>query len=182
MDDGKREWQPVKYTVTPGPDMRNSKLGPRGYKAKRKREIAEELEQHLEETADMMEDAPAEPQVPSAKRQRVEGAPFRATSGKVWKIASARATAYKQPVLGSSWEKKMQDKATRKAFREIKAATVDAVKEKKKEAARRKQQALDRKKANQAKSALVTAVSTATAKRLMKHKKQRKLLKTADTN
>lgn len=50
------------------------------------------------------------------------------------------------------------------------------------EAARRKQEALDRKKANQAKSAVVTAVSTATAKKLMKHKKQRKLLKTADTN
>jgi rRNA-processing protein CGR1 len=50
------------------------------------------------------------------------------------------------------------------------------------EVARRKQEALDRKKANQAKSAVVTAVSTATAKKLMKHKKQRKLLKTADTN
>lgn len=79
-DGGKREWQPVKYTVTPGPDMRNSKLGPRGYKAKRKREIEEEIEQHMEETADMMEDAPAQPQVQSAKRQRVEGAPYRAVS------------------------------------------------------------------------------------------------------
>ncbi len=54
------------------------------------------------------------------------------TSGKVWKIGSDRATAYKQPVLGSSWEKKMKDKAARKAFQDLKTAAVDAVKEKKK--------------------------------------------------
>jgi rRNA-processing protein CGR1 len=50
------------------------------------------------------------------------------------------------------------------------------------EAARRKQEAQDRKKANQAKSTIVTAVNSATAKKLLKNKKQRKLLKTADTN
>ena len=74
----KPEWQPTQYTVTQGPDMRNSKLGPRGYKAKRKREIEDALEQQQEEAADTMDaDEPPVERAPTAKRQRVEGAPYR---------------------------------------------------------------------------------------------------------
>jgi hypothetical protein len=75
--DSKPEWQPVQYSVTPGPDMRNSKLGPRGYKAKRKREISDALEQQQEEAGDAMDADEPQQQASSAKRQRVEGAPFR---------------------------------------------------------------------------------------------------------
>jgi hypothetical protein len=53
-------------------------------------------------------------------------------SGKVWKDAPAkRASSDKNAVVGSSWDKKMAEKAARKAFQEQKAAAVTAVKEKK---------------------------------------------------
>jgi hypothetical protein len=54
-------------------------------------------------------------------------------SGKVWKDgAEKRASADKNAVLGTSWEKKMQEKALRKAFLEQKAAAQDTAKEKRK--------------------------------------------------
>lgn len=54
-------------------------------------------------------------------------------SGKVWKAeAEKRASADKNKVLGSSWDKKMQEKALRKAFQEQKAEAVAAQKEKRK--------------------------------------------------
>lgn len=54
-------------------------------------------------------------------------------SGKTWKgEAEKRASADKNAVLGSSWEKKMQAKALKKAFQEQKQAAVDAHKEKRK--------------------------------------------------
>lgn len=54
-------------------------------------------------------------------------------SGKTWKgEAEKRASADKNAVLGSSWEKKMQAKALKKSFQEQKQAAVDAHKEKRK--------------------------------------------------
>jgi hypothetical protein len=56
-------------------------------------------------------------------------------SGKTWKEGpSKRASADKNAVVNkhSSWEKKMQEKAQRKAFQEQKAAALDAVKAKRK--------------------------------------------------
>jgi hypothetical protein len=54
-------------------------------------------------------------------------------SGKVWKgEAEKRASADKNAILGSSWEKKMQAKALKKSFQEQKQAAVDALKEKRK--------------------------------------------------
>jgi hypothetical protein len=54
-------------------------------------------------------------------------------SGKIWKgEAEKRASADKNAILGSSWEKKMQAKALKKAFQEQKQAAVDAQKEKRK--------------------------------------------------
>lgn len=56
-------------------------------------------------------------------------------SGKTWKEGpSKRASADKNAVVNkhNSWEKKMQEKAQRKAFQEQKAAALDAVKAKRK--------------------------------------------------
>ncbi len=54
-------------------------------------------------------------------------------SGKVWKAeAEKRASADKNAVLGSSWEKKMREKALRKVFLEQKAAAIEAAKDKRK--------------------------------------------------
>lgn len=51
----------------------------------------------------------------------------------MWKSeAEKRASADKNAILGSSWEKKMQQKALRKAFLEQKQAAREAVKEKRK--------------------------------------------------
>ena len=54
-------------------------------------------------------------------------------SGKVWKAeAEKRATADKNAILGSSWEKKMQEKALRKAFLEQKQAARESLRDKRK--------------------------------------------------
>jgi hypothetical protein len=56
-------------------------------------------------------------------------------SGKSWKEApSKRASADKNAIVNkhSSWEKKMQEKARKKAFQEQKAAALEAVKSKRK--------------------------------------------------
>lgn len=54
-------------------------------------------------------------------------------SGKAWKEApTKRSSAAKNAIVGSSWEKKMRDKALAKALAEQKAAAVEAIKEKRK--------------------------------------------------
>lgn len=56
-------------------------------------------------------------------------------SGKTWKEGpSKRASADKNAVVNkhSSWEKKMQEKAQKKAFQEQKAAALEAIKAKRK--------------------------------------------------
>eukprot|EP00878_Enallax_costatus_P027176 GHUV01029234.1.p1 GENE.GHUV01029234.1~~GHUV01029234.1.p1 ORF type:complete len:110 (+),score=40.67 GHUV01029234.1:419-748(+) len=105
-------------------------------------------------------------------------------SGKVWKAeAGKRASADKNAILGSSWEKKMQEKALRKAFLEQKQAARESLRDKRKADAQHRAAVKERKKQNQEKSAQVQKITnSATLKKMMKSKKQRKLLRTADTN
>lgn len=55
----------------------------------------------------------------------------------MWKgEAEKRASADRNAIVGSSWEKKMRDKALKQAFKEQKAAVLEAVREKRKVGAR----------------------------------------------
>lgn len=101
-------------------------------------------------------------------------------SGRAWKQAGQRAGTLKNPNLTSSWEKKMAIKAEEDAFKERKRAAQEARKEVLAEQRRRREAAKQRKNDAQQKAAIVTRVSSATAKRMMKSKKARKLLRTGD--
>ncbi|KAF6258913.1 ribosomal protein S7e-domain-containing protein [Scenedesmus sp. NREL 46B-D3] len=203
----RKEWEPKQVEVKEALDLRHASLGPRGYKIRpvktgkrtyekilRAQQQPEEQPMAMDHDGDDMEVAPA------VKRQRAEGVAYRnhaapagdvscscaawQVSGKTWKgEAEKRASADKNAILGSSWEKKMQAKALRKSFQEQKQAAVDSQKEKRKAAAQHRQAVKDRKKQNQEKSAVVQKITNAaTVKKMLKSKKQRKLLRTADTN
>ena len=51
-------------------------------------------------------------------------------SGRNWKEPSQRASSVKNPILTSTWERKMQDKAARQHFKEVKQVAIDARKQK----------------------------------------------------
>jgi type IV secretory pathway VirJ component len=122
-------------------------------------------------------------QVSSSKRARVEGAPYRPVSGKTWKVASARAGAAKAAVLGknSSWEKMSARRDQRRAAVAAKREAAEQAKDRRRAAAQQRAAAKERKKANQAKSAVIQPVNSATVKKMMKSKKQRKLLRKIDS-
>lgn len=191
-------WEPKqeakdKLTV----DLRSAALGPKGFKVNpiktsRKRRLdddgeAEEQQQQQQsrqpEAMDTDGQASADA-APSAKRRRVaEGEPYRTVSGKVWKGPGFKAGTYKSAVVGTSWEQKMAAKAARKQFAEQKAAASEARRDKRKAKSAERAAAKERKKDNQAKSAVVQKITNAaTVKKMLKSKKQRKLVKTADTN
>ena len=52
-------------------------------------------------------------------------------SGRGWKEAGERAGSLRNPLLSTSWEKKMADKAASQQFKAIKKAAIDVHKEKK---------------------------------------------------
>ncbi len=51
-------------------------------------------------------------------------------SGRPWKVPGERAGSFKNPLLSTSWEKKMKDKAERDAFKVVKRESIAAHKEK----------------------------------------------------
>ena len=51
-------------------------------------------------------------------------------SGRNWKEPSQRASSVKNPILTSSWEKKMQQKAAHQRYKEVKQAAIDVRKQK----------------------------------------------------
>jgi hypothetical protein len=53
-------------------------------------------------------------------------------SGKVWKGPGTKAGTYKSAIVGTTWEKKMAAKATKKVLSEQKAIAVGALKAKRK--------------------------------------------------
>ncbi len=52
-------------------------------------------------------------------------------SGRGWKVPGERAGSLRNPLLSSSWDKKMADKAAAQQFKAVKKAALDAYKEKK---------------------------------------------------
>ncbi|KAG2451382.1 hypothetical protein HYH02_003984 [Chlamydomonas schloesseri] len=166
-------------------------VAPKGYKVnpiksqKRKRvEESDEPEPMEEETA-MQQDEPQADAAQAGKRQKADDKTWRPVSGKVWKAPGQRAsTVMKANVSGNkSWGRRMAEKAADKSLRETKAEALAAVKAKRKAAADQRKAARERKQANQAKSAVTQKITNAaTVKKMMKDKKQRKLLRTADTN
>lgn len=101
-------------------------------------------------------------------------------SSRPWKVPAKRASETKtNPLLKTSWDKKMAEKATRASFLEHKRSTLAVRKEKLKAETKRRAAVKEQKEANRLKSQVVQKVSTATAKKMMKDKKQRKKLVTA---
>jgi len=177
-----REWEPTQVVMKEPVDLRFAALGPRGYKinpVKSRKRGREEVEDAG--PVPMDHDEPMASELP--KRQRVEGEAYRKVSGKVWKEKGVKAGADKAAIVGTSWEKKMAEKAARQRYLDVKRTAQAAYKDKRKAIAQQKAAAAQRKKENQAKSAVVQKITNAaTVKKLLKSKKQRKLLKKADTN
>lgn len=186
---------PPQYKHQPLYDFRQFPAETRGYKVgvtkygkvgtKRKlEEYAEQVER--EQAAMQQEDGTAaaerDPAAETAPAKRVKHNTVGVgkASGRDWKQPGQRAGSLKNPKLSSSWEKKMQDKAVEKAFKERKRDAAAARKEALATERRRREAVKQRKAEAQAKSAVVTRVSAATAKRMMKSKKARKLLQTRD--
>ncbi|GLC44095.1 hypothetical protein PLESTB_000929800 [Pleodorina starrii] len=183
------EWVPAQYpkgvdTV----DLRRlTGVQPKGFKertaGKRKRDAEEQAEDEQPEAMQEEDTQPAAGH--SEKRQKADETTYRPVSGKTWKAPGQRASTVMRPAtLGKkSWGKRMTEKAARKHILEQKAEAVAAAKAKRKAAAEQRKAAKERKTANQQKSAVVQKITnSATVKKMMKDKKQRKLLRTADTN
>ena len=74
------EWVPTQYTVPDQLDLRNSKLGPKGFKETGRKRRLEQIETAA---MDIVEDAPSTSQAagdesePGSKRQRLEGVHYR---------------------------------------------------------------------------------------------------------
>uniref|UniRef100_A0A7S3R0S3 Coiled-coil domain-containing protein 86 n=1 Tax=Dunaliella tertiolecta TaxID=3047 RepID=A0A7S3R0S3_DUNTE len=189
QDEALDNWQPAQHAEGEAIDLRNAKLGPKGFKERGKRKLEQMEESHaadLEEAANRMQedgDLPPQEEQPSSKRRKAGQLGFIPVSGRTWKAPARRAGEVMKPQVGSSWEKKMQQRASRQQFLDFKREAVEAAKEKRKAAAKQKKEALERKKANQAKSEVVQKISnSSTVKKMMKNKKQKGLLRTADTN
>ncbi|KAG2485855.1 hypothetical protein HYH03_015438 [Edaphochlamys debaryana] len=186
--DAEGEWVPAQYPK----DMENVDLrrlvavAPKGVKgktaAKRKR-VEEEEEPEQQPEAMQEDDKPAAE--PTGKRQKADDKTWRPVSGKVWKAPGQRASTVMKPQLTGkkSWSKRMTEKAAKQHLQSAKKEAVDAAKAKRKAAGDQRKAARERKLENQKKSAVVQKITnSATVKKMMKDKKQRKLLRTADTN
>jgi rRNA-processing protein CGR1 len=188
MTDVMDEYVPAQVPAhEPVYDFRHAHAGPRGFKVNvtkwgnqgTKRKL-EEYEAQVEREQAEMADAPPPPVAADGKRRRTsdDAAPFVGkASGRSWKLPSVRATsALRNPKLSTTWEKKMRDKAElaagRARKREAKAVAGAALKAERE----RREAAKARKEENRAKSAVTVRVTAATARRMMKNKKQAKQL------
>ncbi|KAG2445729.1 hypothetical protein HXX76_000335 [Chlamydomonas incerta] len=165
-------------------------VAPKGYKVnpiksqKRKR-VEESEEEPMEEETTMQQDEPVADAAQAGKRQKADEKTWRPVSGKVWKAPGQRASKVMKANVSSnkSWGRRMTEKAANKALKETKAEALKETKAKRKAAADQRKAARERKQANQAKSAVTQKITNAaTVKKMMKDKKQKKLLRTADTN
>lgn len=104
-------------------------------------------------------------------------------SGRTWKapgekMSTVRSGSSKK--LSTSWEKKMADKAALKDLRDRKKAALEERKEAARKAREQREAAKKRKEENRKKSVVTQVVSSATARKMAKSKKQRKKLVTVD--
>ncbi|BDA42079.1 hypothetical protein COCOBI_02-8800 [Coccomyxa sp. Obi] len=172
---------PPQYTTGPVTDFRNAALGPVGYKKCRKRKMEDYQEQVDQEEAQMDETEEIRVNLP-AKRLKLNTVGVGKASGRGWKEPGERAGTLRNPLLSSSWEKKMADKAAAQQFKAVKKAALDAYKEKKQKLKQQREANIARKEENRKKSMVTQKISNpATLKRMMKSKKERKKLMTADT-
>lgn len=152
-------------------------LGP-----KRRREVEDEDDvMEAEEQQQQPASEPAEAG-PSSKRQKADETTWRPVSGKGWKAPEERASTVMKAQTSKTWGKRMEEKAQRQQLLAIKAEVVAEGRAKRKATAMQRKASKERKMANRAKSEVVQQVSTATVKKMMKNKKQKKLLRKADTN
>lgn len=115
------------------------------------------------EQAEMQDGEPeAAPVGPVIKRPKHNTMGVGSVSGRPWKQPAQRAGTLRNPKLSSSWEKKMQVKATEKEYQERKQAAVAARKEKLAEERQRRAAAKKKKEEARSKAAIVQHVTTAT--------------------
>lgn len=179
------DWTPAQYAQPEAVDLRHLQVGPKGYKETKKRRHDEMLAWEVvdEPTAAPMDADGMAAQENDGKRQKVDSQKYKTVLGKRWKAPAERAATVMKAKPNASWEKQMAEKAAQKAFKEHKQAAQEAIKSKHKAAAEHRRLAKERKQENQKKSAVVTKITNAaTLKKMMKSKKLRKKLKTADTN
>lgn len=162
-------------------DFREARgLTPRGFKLARKRKL--EASVTVDGDDDAMVDAAAAGYAPRRTRTKLNVAGLAKASGRAWKEPAVRASTLRPATLSTPWEKKMALKAQRAAFQAAKHAAVDARKERLRAARGAREAALARKKAAQEAAAVTqTITKTSTIKRMLKSKKQARLLKKADT-
>jgi rRNA-processing protein CGR1 len=157
---------------------------PRGYTLSRKRKM-DDLDAQVERDAvAAMEGSlpvavPGEPRRVRAKHDVVG---LGKASGRPWKEPAQRASTLKPATLSSTWEKKMALKAARATFVAAKRDAVESRKARKRVVRVTREAALERRRVAREGAAITqTITSSATLKRMMKNKKQAKLLRKADT-
>lgn len=161
-------------------DFRGAPTAQRGFLLKNKRKLDDYADQVAADEA-AMEDGEQIAFKQPPKRQKLDTSGVGRISGRGWKQPGTRAGQLKNQHLATSWEKKMQNKAEAKLFKEQKTAAHDEHKAKLSTEKERRRVAKERKEANQKKNLKMEKISNpATLKRMMASKKQRKLLVTAD--
>jgi len=174
---------PPQHTAQPLFDFRHMAHGPRGYKCSNKRKLDDYEEQVAADQLETPMQTGEEPVPKMPKRRKVNNVVgVGSASGRPWKVPGERAGSFKNPLLSTSWEKKMKDKAERDAFKVVKRESIAAHKEKLAKVKKQRQDARAKKEANKQKSNVTQTISSnATLRKMMKSKKQRKLLQKADT-
>uniref|UniRef100_A0A7R9V9I8 Coiled-coil domain-containing protein 86 n=1 Tax=Chlamydomonas euryale TaxID=1486919 RepID=A0A7R9V9I8_9CHLO len=183
------DWVPAQERQPQAVDFRRYTTQPKGYKERNKRKLDDDYEAAAAaadaEPAVMELDGGEDAQqtVPAGKRRKAEGVAYIPVYEKKAGIAKPeRSSRTMRHVHKTSWERKMQEKAGKKQFSEIKAAALADRKAAKRADAEHRRSVKEKKAAARERSAVVQPVSSATAKRMMKNRKQKRLLKTADTN
>lgn len=160
-------------------DFRGATTEPRGFKAKRKRDIEELQDQANRDAAEFAMAELTSP--PPVKRTKHNTLGAGKESGRPWKAAGERASSLKNPLLSSSWETKMQAKREHKQFQAARTEALAVHKEKLAVQRKRHEAAKQRREQNRRKSAVVQKITNhATLRKMMASKKQRKKLMTAD--
>eukprot|EP00891_Asterochloris_glomerata_P000318 jgi/Astpho2/318/Aster-x0434 len=164
-------------------DFRCHERAPKGFKtefavkgrgAKRK---LEEYREQVEQEAAIMQDIQEVASTSRSKRAKMNVDGLAKASGRIWREPGIRAGSFKSQNMSSEWEKKMQDKAHSKAFKEARNEVVAARKAKLSKARKQREDAKQQREANRLKSAVTSVVTNPkTLKKMMKSKTQRKKL------
>lgn len=179
---------PPQYQPARVNDFRGAGFAPKGYRDKgvqskgSKRKLEEYQEQVDRDEAQMRDtDKPAPVSFKKLKTTKSDVSGVGKASGRQWKEAGQRAGTMKSQNVSSSWDEKMRLKAETKIFRENRAAAIATRTAKLKRARQQRSEAKAKKAEGQRRNTKVQQISNpATIKKMMKDKKQRKKLMTAD--